>query len=308
MQVHHKPRLDDAELTSLLQPQWSKPISNLTKLVEGEDSQAFRFISSGQGFVVRINKSEYGFRKDAYAYSHFSSPHIPIPQVAQVGRLDNEHFFCISEYIDGPTLQDLDETSIKKLLPQILTLQHAVADTDISNTVGFGEFGLSGPGKSESWHRWLSSHLSMPDFDWESILNDGLIDHTFLTDLFESFRTLVEKVPNDRQLYHGDFGSNNLLVRGGNVAAVIDWDAAGYGDWLFDVAGAYYWRNHILCMGLAAEYYEKELADLPNYRDRINCYQLRAALIELYVQAKRGEKEKLDYHLRRTRDLLEEIS
>jgi hygromycin-B 4-O-kinase len=308
MQVHNKPRLQNDELIHLIKPHWAQPIAHLIKLAEGEDSQAFRFTSENRQFVIRVNKSNYGFKKDEYTFNHLANSNIPVPRVIKIGQLDKEHFFCITEFIEGPTLQELPQQDIENLLPIMLKLQQAISALDISSTKGFGKFGIFGEGQFTSWRQWLLSLLSKPDFDWDSILTKRLIDRAFLTDVFDIFRTLVGRVPNDRQLFHGDFGSNNILVHHGKVAAVLDWDAAGYGDWLIDVAGAYYWRNHLLCMKLAAEFYEKELSDLPNYYARINCYQLRAALIEIYVQAKRKDAEKLDYHLRRTRELLEEIS
>jgi hygromycin-B 4-O-kinase len=308
MQVHHKPQLDKATLSAFLEKEWSQPITKLEKLVEGEDSQALYFESGGKRYVLRINKSDYGFKKDAYAYEHFASKAIPIPTVLQIGKVDDEHTYCISNFIEGPTLQDLDRNSVEILLPATLEMQRAIADVDISHTSGYGEFNLSGSGKSASWQEWLLTHISSADFEWDAIVSKGMIERSFLEKVFTMFKRLVEQVPNERRLIHGDFGSNNLLTRGNKIVAVLDWDAACYGDWLFGVAGAYYWRNHLLCMGLAADYYERELRHLPYYQERINCYQLRAALIEMYVQANRGKQEKLNLHTKRCSELLDMMS
>jgi hygromycin-B 4-O-kinase len=96
-----------------------------------------------------------------------------------------------------------------------------------------------------------------------------------------------------------------VLAADGKIVAVLDWDCAAYGDWLFDVAGAYYWRGHLMCMDVQARYYERELAQLPNYRERIDCYQLRAALIEMYVNAQRRDLEKLSWHSARCQEILD---
>jgi hygromycin-B 4-O-kinase len=305
MQVHHKPKLDKATLSTFLEKEWLQPLTKLEKLVEGEDSQTLYFESGGKCYVLRINKSDFGFKKDAYAYEHFASKTIPIPKVLHIGKVDDEHAYCISNFIEGPTLQDLDRNAVEILLPATLEMQRVIADVDIRQTSGYGEFDLSGSGKSASWQEWLVTPISSAHFDWDAIVSKGRIERSFLDKVFTMFRRLVEQVPNERRLIHGDFGSNNVLTRDNQIVAVLDWDAASYGDWLFDVAGAYYWRNHLLCMELAADYYERELNHLPHYQEPINCYQLRAALIEMYVQANRGEREKLNQHTKRCRELLD---
>ncbi len=305
MQVHHKPQLTQETLHIFLSKCWPEPVTNLENLVEGEDSQAFYFESDDKCYVLRINKSDYGFRKDAYAYDNFASVKIPIPKVFQIGKIDTDHFYCISQFIDGQILQYLDKEGVKTLLPATLEMQRTIAGIDISHTVGYGELDLAGNGKSSSWQEWLLAHISLPDFNWEAITSKGVIERSFLHKVFDAFKRLVDQTPSKRQLIHGDFGSNNLLTRDGKIVAVLDWDAASYGDWLFDVAGAYYWRDHLLCMNLAADYYESQLNHLPNYRSRVNCYQLRAALIEMYVQSHRGEREKLQWHVERCQKVLE---
>lgn len=44
-----------------------------------------------------------------------------------------------------------------------------------------------------------------------------------------------------RQLVHGDYGWDNVLMRGGQVACVLDFDFLGYRERVWDVAYALYW-------------------------------------------------------------------
>jgi uncharacterized cysteine cluster protein YcgN (CxxCxxCC family) len=60
-------------------------------------------------------------------------------------------------------------------------------------------------------------------------------------------------------------------------------------------------------MDVQARYYERELSHLPAYRARVNCYQLRAALVEMCVQAKRHDMEKLRWHAMRCGEILDGI-
>ena len=59
---------------------------------------------------------------------------------------------------------------------------------------------------------------------------------------------LLPAVTEIRKLLHGDFGSNNLIVNGERVAAVLDRDCAVYGDPLYEVASAYFWSPWLMCM------------------------------------------------------------
>ena len=97
MQVHPKPRLDKSSLHSFLSKFWSQPITKLENLVEGEDSQAAYFESDHRRYVLRINKSDYGFKKDVYAYDHFASARIPIAPIVQLGE-DAEYAYCINQW------------------------------------------------------------------------------------------------------------------------------------------------------------------------------------------------------------------
>ncbi len=143
--------------------------------------------------------------------------------------------------------------------------------------------------------------------DWAAILAGGVVPARLLHEARDHFQHLVDGVPNERTLFHGDFGANNLLSRDNQVVGVLDWDRAGYGDWLLDVAGAYYWRPHLPCMARAAEAYASRWAYLPRYRVRLQCYQLRLTLEEIYAHALAGQGPWLAWHLQRCQDLLTDV-
>lgn len=54
----------------------------------------------------------------------------------------------------------------------------------------------------------------------------------------------VETSPSRRSLLHGDFWPGNVLWRDGQIAAVLDWEDAAFGDPLSDVAAC---RVELLC-------------------------------------------------------------
>jgi hygromycin-B 4-O-kinase len=117
---------------------------------------------------------------------------------------------------------------------------------------------------------------------------------------------LLGSCPEERKLVHGDFGSNNVLVDGTAVTAVIDWDNAMYGDPLYDIATTHFWAPWLRCMQIADDYWQKELAEPPAFRERVQCYALHLGLIEFVGHSVPGQARMLAWLESRCRGLLDE--
>lgn len=288
--------LDDVH--TFLQERYPDPISELTPLVEGEESQAFSFVWAGRAYVLRINRRIDGFAKDAYAYQHFHSSAIPIPQVVAVGRIDAEHAFCVSRRMPGRSLQNADLATVARVQASLLQVWRALGRVDVSQTMGFGLYDACGRASFPSWRASLSSILDPAHYDWAGYRH--ALDAEWMDPIVTTFRHLVRAVPEERRLVHGDFGANNVLTDGQTVTAVLDWDCAQYGDPLFDVATAYFWRTWLACMDAFAQYCEHHLHTLPCYRARITCYQLWIGLREIYENLVCGDAAMLAWLQRRS--------
>ncbi|GHO95510.1 hypothetical protein KSF_055580 [Reticulibacter mediterranei] len=247
---------------------------------EGEVSQAFSFALGETGYVIRVNRSIEGFQKDVYAYKNFHSDRIPIPEVIQPGHIDERHAFCISEYVPGLTLQDVDHKAIQQLVQPTADIWSALQEYGLSHTSGYGNFDADGRGQYATWREYLLSILNTASFYQDHA--KGHIDQASLNDIIAIFTSFIQYCPEERHLVHGDFGSNNILTDGTRITAVLDWDCAKFGDPLFDVATAYFWSTWLDCMAAQATYYEAHLTHLSNYRERLLCYQLRIGLSEVY--------------------------
>jgi hygromycin-B 4-O-kinase len=93
--MEKKTNLSVQAVEAFLRERFAHEIKDVRSMQEGEVSQAFSF-ERDTGYVMRINKSIEGFQKDAYAYKHFHSDRIPIPEVIQLGHIDERHIFCIT--------------------------------------------------------------------------------------------------------------------------------------------------------------------------------------------------------------------
>jgi len=275
-----KTELTHKEVETFLREHFTSETKNVRPMIEGEDSQAFSFVWGGTGYVIRINKAIEGFQKDAYAYHHFHSARIPIPKVIQIGHIDGQHAFCVTEYVPGITLQDLDSSTLNHLLQPTTDTWLALRDCDLSHTTGSGDFDADGHGLYSTWHHYLLSILDTSSYDWDYVAH--YVDRTLLKELITIFASLVQYCPEERHLVHGDFGSNNILTNGHCITAVLDWDCAKYGDPLFDIATAYFWSSWLNCMAEQAAYYEAHISNTTDYRERLLCYQLHIGLMEIH--------------------------
>jgi hygromycin-B 4-O-kinase len=277
--MEKKTKLSVQTVEAFLRERVECEIKDVRPMQEGEVSQAFSF-EWDKDYVIRVNQSIAGFQKDVYAYQHFHSDRIPIPKVIQIGHIDEQHAFCISECVPGLTLQDVDHETIKQLLQPTADIWFALQEYDLSHTSGYGDFDANGHGQYPTWREYLLSILNTAS-SYRGYAKSH-IDQTLLNDIITIFTSFVQYCPEERFLVHGDFGSNNILTNGKHITAVLDWDCAKYGDPLFDVATAYFWSTWLDCMAAQAAYYEAHVTHLSHYRERLLCYQVHIGLSEVF--------------------------
>lgn len=274
-------------------------ITKLQPMTEGEESQAFSFVDDGKPYVIRINPEVEGFKKDQYAHERFGSDKLPIPKVEKLGYFDDKHAFCISELVEGITLQDVKPAQLTDLLQPLTDIWVEIGKVNLSNTEGFGEFNESGQGKYKTWQDFI---LDVVGYDWDKVAD--ITDTRLIEQIKSELKHLAPLCPSERKLVHGDFGANNVIVEHGKIKSVIDWENALYGDSLYDIAIAHFWSTWLICMRESAEYWESQLSTIDDYHLRIKCYQLRIALHEIYDNALDGDTKMLDWIQKRAKEIL----
>ncbi|WP_346685664.1 phosphotransferase [Enteroscipio rubneri] len=290
-------------ITEFLSRKYGEDI-RLFPIKEGQESQAYWFSRGGREYVVRINSNMEGFKKDKYAYEHFRSDRVPIPEVVETGNFDGTHYFCISVKADGITYEDSDEETVVRLLGDITDVTEAISRTDISGTSGCGVFDSdTGNAPFYSWREYLAEVFER---DWTAV-SRSYVNLSLIDELLAAYRELISYCPEERALFHGDFGSNNVIVgKKSRISGVIDWDCAAYGDFLYDIATAYFWRTWLMCMEKTAAYWERKYSHLPRYTERILCYELRIGLTEIYENAVENDTETTEWLQNRCREILRE--
>jgi hygromycin-B 4-O-kinase len=265
--------------------------TSIERLVEGLESQVFRFEVGEGAFVVRINPSLRGFQKDLWAASTLTG-RVPVPQVMSLGKLADGDAYCVSEWAPGVTLEDLPVAEAEDLVEEVAGVWRLIAETDVSSIHGVGDFDPDGHAPARSWREVLVETLELARRELRGA-----------TDVIDAYERLIDRCPEERALIHGDFGSNNVLADGGRITAVLDWDQAMVGDPLYDVANVYFWATYLRCMDVQASHFERTLSSEPGYPERISCYALRIGLEETRESLRDGDRAMAEWALARSREL-----
>lgn len=177
------------------------------------------------------------------------------------------------------------------MLAKVVNVLNSINSIDISKTTGYGVFDITtGNANYNTWQEFLLDIFSS-NYNFDLVKEKKYVDNNLLEKLFKEYKDLIKYTNETKKLYHGDFGSNNLLVEADNILGVIDWDMASYGDPLYEIANTYFWSTWLLCMKRSYAYFEKEYGNIKNYQELIKCYCIRIALIEIYENALMGNEE-----------------
>ena len=169
---------------------------------------------------------------------------IPVPAVIHVEPygIDNSGPFCILEFVNGKTFQQLKRTND---LPAINQAGACVGEI----LARIGRYQFSKPGRLENdltvGDPYVEGADVVPrllDLFLQSEHLQRRLDSSFqrkLHDLIWSWATQLQTLDRDHALVHSDFGNRNILVHCVNgrwqVAAVLDWEFAFSGPPLLDV-------------------------------------------------------------------------
>ena len=281
----------------------------LKPVVEGMESQVYSYILDNIEYIIRINPSIEGFKKDKYAYEHFNSDLIPIPKIVDLGKFNSTHYYCISEKAKGITFEDSSEEIVERLLPDITRIMESINSIDISNTTGYGVF-LSDTGNApfDSWKEYLLNIINDKKYNWEQIKCLDYVDSELVEEVITKFKELLPFCKEIRKLRHGDYGANNMLVdETFKFSGVIDWDCARYGDPLYEVGSSYFWSTWLMCMEKVSKYWTKVYGHISDFDKIVKCYELHIGLEEIYENAIDKDIETLEWIQNRCREILKEI-
>jgi len=272
-------------------------VTDITRLAEGEESQAFGASWNGRGFVLRINIARQGFDMDRMAFERFNSSQVPVPEVLLIAPL-GKLWACVSSRVDGMTLQELPAGEAFGYGQAVCNLLTGLADTDVNWVDGFGSFSANGEARHKTWAEFI---LVSEQRDWTCFSPE---QRSRLPTLYEWIAREGHSAPERRGLIHGDFGSNNVLVAKGAVAGLIDWSEAMVGDPLYDVANLFFWRTWLGCMEQQCRYIVAHEPQMIKEPKRLVAYAIHIGLDVAHEAATSGNAALAEWALARCETLL----
>lgn len=281
-------------------------VEELRPVGAGMFSRAYSFRTGGKEFILRINRFREDFLKDEYAWRAWASPDIPIPEVIAIGEMrggdgdegldsDEGLYYAITRHAPGRTLARMEADELYPLIPEIFRTLDAIRKADISRNSGCGLMDAAGHGIFHSWPDYLRArHNQKFAHDWE-----GLAEHPFFErELYERLRSememLLDYVPAEKYLVHGDFGFDNVIADNGKITGVLDWAESQLGDFLYDIAYLDFWSNTVPYEALWRNYAEGREYDLSHFEERMRCYNIHIGMESLAIAATRNDRE--DYY------------
>lgn len=294
----HKTIVDQETITSFLNGIFPEGISNFETIKGGEGSQAFSFSVLDDQYIIRINKNgSVGFEKDQYAFRHFASPILPIPEVCNIGKIDENLYFCISKKSEGKILDAYTDEEKRGFAIELFATLNAIHAIDISGTEGYGEWNSSGQAMGKSWKQTVMG------VDYRVLAEDGkpgLFETSFLEkDVHDAFSRKISELSQycseKRYLLHADCGFDNLLSDGRKITGVIDWENSMYGDELYDLAWLSFWWPEIGYEPMYIEYAKNKEIEIEHFNERVLCYKLCVGLNALIFFASTDQKDKYEY-------------
>ncbi|MGD1908968.1 MAG: phosphotransferase [Leptolyngbyaceae cyanobacterium] len=243
------------------------PVGSIQKvdaLTGGESNQVFRLDCDRSNFVLRISHSAH--TEASLAYEHrllqFMSqriPEVPAPIVTHEGSTSLQHdgsLITLFPFMPGRMLDDENEAECMMAAQMFAQLQRVGMEyPDLSprpNKPRFCELDW----ENNHWWRWnevesLLFHRAdtflktVSDPDQRALTERFFAKRNFIAQEREVLRDWVAMLRHSGRspLFaptHCDYWCNNILVKEGQITAVVDWDGCK-AEWLFYALGRATW-------------------------------------------------------------------
>ncbi len=202
----------------------------------------------------------------------------------------------------------LSRDEFRAIVPQLITTLDTIHHVDVSDTQGYGCIGDDGVGLSASWRqRFVNMKEEEPEWDfygkWHGMFEQTFLERGFFFDTYERMMSLLDYVPEERYLVHGNYSFSNLLVHEGRITAVLDWIDSSYGDFVCDIASLSFWLPEARFPELFRQHYAAQGVSVPAYDERLLCYQYAIGLDALRFYAKANRPDAYQFSRRRILDL-----
>jgi len=243
---------------------------------QGMDSQVF-FITDANDKEYAIKYYGRGQSGDVLALKLLKENKIDIlvPKVFGVFTFENKQV-AILEKINFPLLDSIPADQMHRYIPSMIKSLKKIHRIK-SDKPGF----LIEMDKNRSWKDIMLSKFTGadPNLDWNIIASRKGLDANLILRAVRNIIEIFEKtdfIDKSYSLLHTDFNQRNLFVdpNSDEIAAIIDWGEAMFGDPIYDFARIRMYIWHFNLQNNALENYYKLLSFTPEQKQLEELYWL----------------------------------
>ncbi len=251
-------------------------IINIKTPPQGMDSQVF-FVTDADDKEYAIKYYGRGQSGDVLALKLLKENKIDVlvPKVFGVFTFENKQV-AILEKINFPLLDSIPADQMHRYIPSMIKSLKKIHRIK-SDKPGF----LIEMDKKRSWKDIMLSKFTGadPNLDWNIIASRKGLDANLILQAVRNIIEIFEKIDfidKSYSLLHTDFNQRNLFVdpNSDEIAAIIDWGEAMFGDPIYDFARIRMYIWHFNLQNNALENYYKLLSFTPEQKQLEELYWL----------------------------------
>ncbi|MBD3648593.1 MAG: phosphotransferase family protein [Pseudomonadales bacterium] len=231
--------IDAVKVTAWLKdhvPELDEPVE-YSLIAGGHSNLTFRCEdASGRSYVLRrpplghVLESAHDMGREYKIISALEASEVPVARtwgLCTDVEINGAPFY-VMEYVEGPVLHDsvvgeqVPADDRRKIGLHVIDILSKLHHTD-PDKIGLGDLGRKEAYLARQINRWTKQ--------WEASKTHEI------PEMEESCRLLTERMPDQvgATIVHGDYRLGNMIVGGGNVKAILDWERCTLGDPLADV-------------------------------------------------------------------------
>ena len=274
-----KPLVEIHQIRDALAAHFDAPVQDLSPIDVGQMARVFSFTVNGMNYVARFTtkRAAESIKKDRCIADRLASSIVPVPPIIHSG-ISGDLYYGIARRVPGAPLRAIHGEDNWSVVTSLIETLDAIHQEDVSDTTGYGMFDSEGEGTFQQWTDFLMD-VALEGGNgsfigaWHHLFEDTFLDRTFFDLIYERMIELLPFCPEERFLVHADYAFGNVMVKDGEVTAVLDWANAMYGDFIYDVAWMDLGSPEQDYRALFKAYYEGQERTIEHYEERLLCYE-----------------------------------
>jgi aminoglycoside phosphotransferase (APT) family kinase protein len=280
----------------------SSPIEK-QRIIKGEANEVHAIkIEGSREVIVRINReseAESRFQKERRAIELVAKAGVAVPRVLLVESLQLEGKslgISVEERLPGVSLDELAMRMSSEELAE--TLQRAgtlLSQIHSVKTEGFGELNKDGRGE----HASIAGIFAEKNLNEQRLLaapRSAYFDSNIVKRALHILREFQESNPPVApHLLHGDFGPKHILIDGGQITGIIDFENACGGDPVQEFANwQFFYENRYPIEALKKGYRDKSVFG-DDFERRFFVWKLVTGLVNLFYYLAEGNQSGINH-------------